>query len=146
MYFLFENSKINIKKVDRYKYLNSKNFDSYNIHLIVNNKISVIIEVNWLNVVKDRKISLFSDKSIIQYDELKDEIVERKIKNNFYSETLLNIDNIKHKTNTYNFQNNNPLKSELNSFLKPKNNVFKLNKKISLQTQKLLYRIKNFNE
>ena len=59
IYFLFENHKVTIKKVDRFKYINSKNYDSYNIHLKINNQINVIIEVNWLNVVKERKISFF---------------------------------------------------------------------------------------
>ena len=118
IYFLFEKDNVVIKKVDRFKYLNSKNYDSYNIHLKINNQINVIIEVSWLNVVKERKISLFSNKSIIQYDELSNEIVEREIDDKFYSKTLLNIDNISHKISTYKFQNNNPLKSELKSFFK----------------------------
>ena len=145
IYLLFEKHQLAIKKVDRFKYLNSKNYDSYNIHLKINNQINVIIEVNWLNVVKERKISLFSNKSIIQYDELSNKIVEREIDDKFYSKTLLNIDNISHNTRTYKFQNNNPLKSELKSFLLNKD-LIQLNKDISIKTQKLLHKIKYFNE
>ena len=145
IYFLFEEDKVAIKKVDRFKYLNSKNYDSYNIHLKINNQINVIIEVSWLNVVKERKISLFSDRSIIQYDELSNKIIEREINNTFYTKTLLNIDNISHKTRAYNFKNNNPLKSELRTFLKTNRDLIKLNKDISIKTQKLLHKIRYFN-
>ena len=111
----------------------------------INNQINVIIEVNWLNVVKERKISLFSDRSIIQYDELSNKIIEREINNTFYTKTLLNIDNISHKTRAYNFKNNNPLKSELRTFLKTNRDLIKLNKDISIKTQKLLHKIRYFN-
>ena len=96
--------------------------------------------------MKERKISLFSNKSIIQYDELSNKIVEREIDDKFYSKTLLNIDNISHNTRTYKFQNNNPLKSELKSFLKSNKDLIQLNKDISIKTQKLLHKIKYFNE
>lgn len=142
--YLFQNKDVSILKIDSGKILEqSKKKDYYNIYLKIN-KTLINIEINWLNVVKERRISVFFKRKIIQYDEIQNKIIEKYICKNFYNKTLFNIDSLKIKERVYIFDNNNPLRNEILTFIKKNKADFIFNKKISLKTQKLLYKIKNF--
>jgi predicted dehydrogenase len=142
--YLFEDSYVSLIKVDSGKILEQSNKkDYYNIFLKIK-KTLINIEINWLNVVKERRISIFFKKKIIQYDEIQNKIIEKYIPENFYEKTLFNIDYLKIKEKIHIYKNNNPLKNEILTFIKNNKSDYLFNKKISFKTQKLLYKIKKF--
>jgi predicted dehydrogenase len=137
--YLFSIKKINYLKVLKNKFFKfSKNCDIFHILMKINKKTLINIHVTWFNAIKERKITIFFKNKIIHYDETTNIITEKKITKNFYKKEIYNIDHIKINEKIFLIKNNNPLKEEILTFLKKKNNDFKKNKKISFKTQKML--------
>tara|TARA_B100001964_G_C14122719_1_gene549086 strand:+ start:169 stop:1092 length:924 start_codon:yes stop_codon:yes gene_type:complete len=141
------NYLLNVKKIDNLKVLKnrffnfSKNDDIFHILMKINDQTLVNINVTWFNAIKERKITIFFKHIIIHYDEMTNIITEKKITKNFYKREIYNVDHIKIKEKNYTSKNNNPLRTEILTFLKNNNYEFKENKIISLKTQKLLDKI-----
>ncbi len=140
--YIINVNKINSLKVLKNKFFDfSKNEDIFHILMKINYQTLVNINVTWFNAIKERKITIFFNNKIIHYDEITNIITEKKITKNFYKKEIYNVDHIKIKEKNYTSKNNNPLKTEILTFLKNNNFEFKENKIISLKTQKLLDKI-----